>query len=614
MIYRSVVISYLLTTVLLFSLSGNTIFAQRSLKSNKSAKAKARNDKKEEESQAEYLFIKAMSAYGLKEYNEAIKLFADAAHKSPKNAAIYYKMAEAYHQLGYKDEALNNAKKALSIAPKNKYYYSLLVELYMNDNRLNEAAQVMEDMIEQIPSTSEHLIELGSIYEELGRYYMNLRSTTLNDVDGKTNKRSKKAQEKAIQNFNKALDTYERFTKKFGVIDNVIAVKQQIYLGLNNDAAAIKEGEKLIEAHPNEVNYKLAQAELLFKLGKIQPAITLLEKAGEQHSKDSEIFLVLYEYYNENNEAQKANEALEKAFKNPRMSVNDKVRLITGYLQYSYDDTKRQTALQLAIHTKETHPDHAQAHAVLGDVYLVMNNKSEARKAYLKAIELDDAEPAVWQQIISIDLDLAQHEQVVSHTGKALERFPDRPLFWLYQGISYMILQKNEQAVASLEKGRELASHDYNMESQFNANLGDAYNAVEAYEKSDLAYEAALEFDPNNAHVLNNYSYFLSLRSEKLPDAKNMCERLILMHPEDPTYLDTYAWVLYKMNDLKGAKKYLEKALLKSTDGTIIEHYGDILFRLGDKSAAVSTWKEAKQAGGASDLIDKKIEEELLHE
>ena len=166
----------------------------------------------------------------------------------------------------------------------------------------------------------------------------------------------------------------------------------------------------------------------------------------------------------------------------------------------------------------------------------------------------------------------------------------------------------------SLEYGRKLATDNPELLAQIDTQLGDAYHELKEYAKSDAAYEAALVFDANNAQALNNYSYFLSVRGEKLDRAKEMSGKLVKQFPDNDTYLDTYAWVLYKQKDYAGARQYLEKALLTSKDATVIEHYGDVLYQLGDKDKAYAQWQRAKQIGGASSLIDRKIKDKKLYE
>ncbi|MEZ4902353.1 MAG: tetratricopeptide repeat protein [Spirosomataceae bacterium] len=141
------------------------------------------------------------------------------------------------------------------------------------------------------------------------------------------------------------------------------------------------------------------------------------------------------------------------------------------------------------------------------------------------------------------------------------------------------------------------------------AQLGDAYHGLGQHDKSDESYEASLKIEPNSDHVLNNYSYFLSLRKEKLDRAKEMAASVVARNPDNATYLDTYAWVLYVMKDYKAARQYLEKAIAanKGVSGTIVEHYGDVLYQLGEREKAIEQWKRAKTMGENSEQIDKKI-------
>ena len=84
--------------------------------------------------------------------------------------------------------------------------------------------------------------------------------------------------------------------------------------------------------------------------------------------------------------------------------------------------------------------------------------------------------------------------------------------------------------------------------------------------------------------------------------------------PNEPAYLDTYAWVLYQIKDYENARKYMEKALLKTSDATIVEHYGDVLFQLGNKQEALVQWKKAREGEGYSELLNKKISDKKLYE
>jgi Tfp pilus assembly protein PilF len=146
--------------------------------------------------------------------------------------------------------------------------------------------------------------------------------------------------------------------------------------------------------------------------------------------------------------------------------------------------------------------------------------------------------------------------------------------------------------------------------------LGEAYNGTREYEKSDKAFDEALAFNANNAIVLNNYSYYLALRKASLDKAEKMSALLIKNNPDNATFLDTYAWVLYTREKYKEARKIMERAVATGkANATHIEHYGDILFKLNEVDLAVEQWEKAKGMLNASnENLNKKIANRKIYE
>jgi Tfp pilus assembly protein PilF len=279
------------------------------------------------------------------------------------------------------------------------------------------------------------------------------------------------------------------------------------------------------------------------------------------------------------------------------------------------DDKSRETAFNLVKSLVKQNPNDPKSHAIYGDLLLQKGDEKGARDEYVKAARLDKSVNEVWGNIINMDFRLRQVDSAIVHSEEAIEVFPNQSAFWYYNGSAYYQKRNHAKAVESLEEARRLAPEGSDLTQHIYALLGDTYNSLNKHEKSDESYEAALKEDPNNDHVLNNYSYFLSLRKVKLERAAQMAEALVQKHPDNSTYLDTYAWVLYVMKDYKKAKLYLERAVeLNKASGVIVEHYGDVLYQLGEKDKAVEQWKKAKTVGTTSSLIDKKIAEMKLIE
>ena len=95
-----------------------------------------------------------------------------------------------------------------------------------------------------------------------------------------------------------------------------------------------------------------------------------------------------------------------------------------------------------------------------------------------------------------------------------------------------------------------------------------------------------------------------------------MSERANILNPDNPSYEDTYAWILFVKGDLNQAKIWIDKAIKNggSSNGTILEHAGDIAFKLGNVNEAVEYWKKAKESGDHSEQIERKINDRAYYE
>ena len=126
-----------------------------------------------------------------------------------------------------------------------------------------------------------------------------------------------------------------------------------------------------------------------------------------------------------------------------------------------------------------------------------------------------------------------------------------KAIFYLFNGIGNIYLKKNQLAINSLKDGLLLIVDNNLLKAEFYAYLGDAYHGINNHVFSDESYENCLKITPNNSTVLNNYSYYLSVREENLLLAKEMIIRCIELTINDPnpSIIDTYAWILYKCKE-----------------------------------------------------------------
>ena len=154
--------------------------------------------------------------------------------------------------------------------------------------------------------------------------------------------------------------------------------------------------------------------------------------------------------------------------------------------------------------------------------------------------------------------------------------------------------------------------------SNFYSSFADALHEVGKKEEAYVLYDSALVYNPINAVALNNYAYFLSLDGLRLDEAQKMSQQVLEMEPENPTYIDTYAWILFLNKDYEGARTYIDKALNKVEDepgdGSLYEHAGDIYFHLDKRNEALRYWRKAENLGGGTELLTKKIKDQRYYD
>lgn len=577
---RHVLSRFLSLVLVCFLAASPTLFAQKGKRHSQRGGASRQLDF----SQAEYYLAEGMKFYILDNYTKAIDYFQKAAEADPQNAGANYAIAEAYLKMKRYADGIPYAEKALKLDAGNKYYHLMMGQLYEKDRRLPQALKIYQELIRLTPDDPDPYLDLAAIYLQQEKY-------------------------------DDAVKTYDRIEKLIGINEEVVRQKQQLYLKLNRLEAAIAEGKKLTEAFPDEPRYLILLAEIYNSNKRTDEAIPLIEKALiNGGSANAQLRLILSDLYRTKGQIQKADQELEAAFSSPELSADLKVQILADYVKSHHAEKSRNNALRLAGMIINSNPESAKGHAVYGDLLVFSNQKAEARDQYLKAVKLDNSIFEAWQQLVRLEAELGQIDSLKKHTDLALELFPNQSVFWYFNGYAHLAGRDYFKAIDALEEGRRLSVGNQELLNDYNAMLGDAYNATGEYIKSDAAYQTVLTKDPDHAAVLNNYSYFLALRGEKLDQARQMAARLVEKHPDNPTYLDTFAWVLYMLKDYQQAKKYLEKAVSGSPSGTILEHYGDVLFQLGETERALQVWQQAKKAGKASEKLDQKIAQKKLYE
>ena len=526
----------------------------------------------------ETMLIEAEKELILENYYKAYDLFKGALQLDPDNATLNFKTAEVLAKNGDHQNALAYATKAMELDADNKYYLLLTAELHKTLSNFASAAELYQQMIDNIEGTESYLFDLALIYQYQGE-------------------------------FDKALKTYERAENYYGMNEIVLREKQKIYLKREDYQGLIKDWDKLIAENKGEPRYTIELCEFLIAHNLMDEAKERLKNLKESNHAN---LLLSQIALSEGNTAE-AIALANNTFQSPKVDFQSKLQLLNSFLSVAISPEDFNMLSELSRGLAEQYPDKFEVQAFAGDVMYRLEKREEARDYYLTAIRISPSNYNVWQNILNIEASLNQYDSVIKHAEEALEYFPNQGLLYYFAGTGYMIEKNYKRSVQILDQGKRYVT-DPKLLTVFYGQLGDAYNSLKQYEKSWSSYEKALETDPNNDHVLNNYSYFLSLKNKDMDRALEMSAKLVEMHPDNPTYLDTHGWVLYTLEKYHEAAKYLEKAANLEPDGTIVEHFGDVLYKLGKVDEAVEQWKKASKLSDASENIEKKIAGRKLYE
>lgn len=510
----------------------------------------------------------------------AIRNFEQALRFMPNDDASMFELSEQYYNAGRIEEAFQMIQKAVKVDPENKWYQMRLGLFYRNLDQYDDFIKLYEKLTKQYPEDLDMLSELIEAYL-------------------------------VTENYGKALEKMDLLEQNVGTNEIITEQRLNVYKRQGNNKRVISELEKLIAQNPENVRYYGMLAQVYAEMGKDKEALKLYEKIKEVNPSEPYINISLMEFYEKSGDQEKAFQELLGAIRNKNLDLATKANIWEYWMGKNEKSNQiDEQARQCGEAFMETHPDNKLGYLILGSYYMTKQNSVKSKELSLKTLALDSTDFYSWQNLIVSESRLEDNEAVRDHAISALKYYPMQPVFYWYAGVANAVLDNNEDAVIYLEKGRRYTSDKMQM-SEFDAFLGDIYHQQGEDTKAFDAYDRTLRNNPDNALVLNNYAYYLSLRGERLEEALEMAIRANELEPDNVYYTDTYAWVLYKLGRYKEAEKMMKKCLglEKDPSGANLEHYGDILFKLGKTDEAKTYWNKAKQAGGYSNDLERKLKE-----
>ncbi len=517
---------------------------------------------------------------------EAVKsLYERCLALNPKSAVIYYELASYYVQRQQYQKSIEYAIQAVKLEPQNLWYKALLGVLYKQTSQYTKAIKIYSSLIKNHPERIDFYYELA---------YLNLYRN----------------------NINKALSVFDEIEQRFGLDETVVLEKERIYSYKGQYEKAEKEIKKLIQSNPGEIRYHGMLAELYISQNKLDKAQEVYNKMLQIDSTNGLVNLSLADFYRIKNEIDKSFYHLQQAYKSEEIDIDTKIKMLITLSEYAQKDIRLATETDKLLGILlEYYPDNPKVLTLYTDILLSQNKQKEAYETLLKIIKLDPGKSIIWEQLLMLEHQMQLWDSLIVHSSQAIEYFPLQVTLYYLKAIAAYELKKYEIADETLQALQTIPVGNQDLLMEIYALHGEVLHAMGKNAESDMKLEKALEIDGKNRIVLNNYSYYLSERSDSLDKAERMSRICIDMEPDNPTFLDTYAWILYKQNKLEEALKYIEKAYkLQKNQAVIIEHYGDILYRLGKHDEALEKWNEALKVGKGSPFLEQKIQQKKLIE
>ncbi len=524
------------------------------------------------------LFFEALRQKSLGNTEDAIESFEKVLEKQPNNDAAYFEMSKIYSEDGNFLFALEKAEKAASLNNQNKWYLLQLARMQKRNLKYDESLKTYEKLTELDPKNLDFLIGLSEGYM-------------------------------ASNQLEKAANTLTKIEAIVGQNDELSQQKQMLYLKAGKKDKAIEEIEKLLAKSPNEPKYISMLAQLYEEMGEKEKAVVQYKKMLDLNDKDGMASLSLARHYKNNNAPEKIHPLMKTVFADEKLSPSLKLTIALDYIEESITNPTIKTETEELIDImKETHPNNVKSYVSAGDFHIQHGQLKKARDNYIKASEIDNNSYPIWIQLLTIDLETKNNQHLYDDSKKALELFPTQPMFYLYNGMAANLLKKHKEATETLTAGKDLVIDNKDLSADFYRNLGEAHHELKEYKEADKAFENSLAINPNQPYLLNNYSYYLSVRKENLTRAAEMAKKANNLVEGNPSFEDTYGWVLFQQGKYKEAKIWIKKALDDDgNSGVILEHYGDVLFKLNETEEALKYWEKAKSKDGYTDKLNEKI-------
>lgn len=518
-------------------------------------------------------FAQALLAKQRGESGQAQALLEQVLEQQPDHVGALYEMATRHHYQRQDTTALAEMERAAELDPRNYWIRQSLAELYASLGREDDAIAQLERLAHDYPRNSDLLAQLAARYA-------------------------------ARQDYEATVRTLDRIELLEGKSERLSMQKFRCYVQMKDERRAFDELRALADEYPADVRYQVLIGDLYLDQGHTDKAYAEYKRIGRDHPDHLALQASLMNYYQQTGQDSLFNATIQRVAANSQLDPDALARLLQSVvyndLQQRADTTRVMPILRIAL----ARPDVTAPVCELAARYMVTRDlpAAQIRPVLQQMLTLDPTSLLARSQLLKYAVEAEDTAELIRVCeGAAAVNLPD-PVFYYYLGIGYLQQDRDAEAAQAMERGLSKTDGHTNLQMVTNmySILGDLYHELGNDRRAYEMYDSCLLYRPDEALVLNNYAYYLSLEGRDLERAAAMSLRSLQKESHNPTYLDTYAWVLFCQKKYEEARAVVDTLLallpsdsLTAADAILLEHAGDIYSKCGRTDEAVDLWTEA---------------------
>ena len=422
---------------------------------------------------------------------------------------------------------------------------------------------------------------------------------------------------KQKQDYANVIRVLDALEVKEGKSEQLSIEKFRTFVQMKDEKKAFEEISELAAEYPNDLRYRVLLGDLYVDQEQYEEGLKTFKAIEAEDPTNIYLMTSMLNYYTRTKQDSLYQEQLNKICTNPKLDEDTRLQFLNSLVRQTFQENKDPQPLLDIFEKVRTMPQEDTRILELCTRYMVTLKRpaEEVKPVLQQMLDINPESNMARSLLLEYAVEANDLPEVIRISKPAVDYSIDDPTFYYYLGVAYFQSDSAQLAVKTFKKGLQQIDNKTNLQMLTNmyALMGDAYHQLGDSKHAYECYDSCLLYRPDEAMVLNNYAYYLSLEEKQLNKAEEMSRRSLDKEPDSYTYIDTYAWILFKQKKYAEAKEYIDKALkligdsVQENDATIIEHAGDIYAKCGQKERAVEFWQQAAELGNPSDVLLKKL-------